>query len=310
MSHPYWVHQWFMLQKTRDKYFPNIELKLFDAQLDSEKMIECIKVAILEKFNSIIIVNHLGSPVYPGYKLAKEAKIPLIIYTTGATSDVYSFPVEEYDYVTVIKANEVSMGEKLAAYFAITLNGKGNIVIIHGMEESTDNIIRRLGIQNELDFWPEIKVIAEAKADWRPDAGYKVMKDILLINSSPNSINGVISTCDEQTVGVVEAIRETGRRKEIIIGSFDAALTGLEMIKNGDLDASVRYESELEGVLVLDSVVKTLQGERIPKNRHLNSPLVTKFNYKFFLDDPNSIIWEKTPYRDLPWDRIEKYKKL
>ncbi|MHB8276183.1 MAG: substrate-binding domain-containing protein [Candidatus Humimicrobiaceae bacterium] len=307
MTHPYWVHQWAMLQKTRDKYFPNIELKLYDAQLDTMKMINDIHVAIREGFEAIIIINHLGSAIYPGYKAINIAKIPLIIYSTGAPSDSYSMPTGDFEYVTVVKPDEVSMGEKLAAYFALVLNGKGNIAIVQGMQESTDNMCRRLGVQNELFFWPDIKIIAEARADWRTDVAYKVMKDILNTFPEPNSINGVISMNDEQTVGVVEAIREANRRKEIIIGSFDAALTGLEMLKNGDLDASVRFESNMEGVLVLDSAIRALKGKKVPIIRRLLSPLITKNNFHQFFDNPTAVIWELTIERDLPWEAIEKY---
>lgn len=307
LTHPYWIHQWAILQKSRDKYYPNIYLELFDAQFSSKRMVDNIKFAIEKKFSAFIIVNHLGIDTYPGYQAANDADIPIIFFTTGAPSDVYSMPRGDYKYTTLIKTDEVAMGEKIGEYISVILNGKGNIVIIGGMEESTDNLCRRVGLQNELEFWPEIKIVSEVQADWRADIAYKLMKDILKSNPGPQSINAAISLADEQCVGVVEAIKEMKRRNEIIIASFDGSMPGLEMIKNRDIDVTIRYESEMEGVLVLDSVVKTLKGEKIPIFRRLQTHLVTKYNYKQFLDKTDTVIWETTPERDLPWERIEKY---
>ncbi|MHB8276186.1 MAG: sugar ABC transporter substrate-binding protein [Candidatus Humimicrobiaceae bacterium] len=307
MTHPYWVHQWAMLQKTRDKYFPNIELKLYDAQLDAMKMIGNIKAAIADKSDVIILDNHLGEAAYPGYQAANDANVPLVFYSTGAPVDVYGMPLGNFKYVTVVRGDEVSEAEKITDFVVTKINGKGNIVIIQGVPESSNNLNRRVGIQNVLDYWPDVKVIAEGVANWGTDLAYKFMRDTLAAHPDANSINALISINDSMVLGASRAITELNRRSEMVIASFDAAQPGLDLLKSGDIDASARYDSTLEGVLILDSVVKAIKGESVPIIRRTPTQLLTQQNYKIITDDPTANVWEKTPTQELPWSYIESY---
>ena len=171
---------------------------------------------------------------------ARKADIPVILMDRQV--DVK----DDSLYVTCVGSDFVQEGEKAGRWLESELIRRGNgedsinIVMLLGTEGSSARIGRTAGFAAIASRHKNWNILEQADAEFTSTKGKEVMRGFL---RRYEDIDVVISQNDDMTFGAIEAIRESGRSVgvdgDIIIVSFDAVKSALEMVKEGVINVDI-----------------------------------------------------------------------
>lgn len=257
-----------------------------DGQGDITKQITGVEDLISKGVN-ILIINPLDpKALVPTVNAASKAGIPVFI--------VDSYIEPEANYVTSVLADNQLNGELLGAWVSKKLNGaKINMALISGAQGNPVGKEKRMGfvrgvINQELTSQgtADLKVAAQGWGNWTISGGLKAMEDILVAHPD---INVLVAENDAMALGAMKAIGESGKGKNIVVVGFDGQKDALERITQGTMGATARNSPAELGKLVVQSVVKYLNGDKhLSRVSHTESVLITADNAKQYFD-PKSI---------------------
>ena len=277
MNHPFRIS---MVKSVKEaaKDYDDVELIVVEGDGNVQTEITNIEALIEQGCDAIIVSSLSGTAIYPAYKQVYDAGIPLVIAASGNAAsedeDAYNY------YNTFVSTDEVEMGIAAAKNANDFLNGKGNIVMIRGVIESTNSRNRYVGWNKEIVNYPDLKVIVEQSADWLRLNGNEVMTNILQANPD---IDLVYCENDEMALGCLEAIEDAGRQDEIIIISMDAQQDACEEVaKGGSFKLTISNSSDCHEAL--KAAYQLAQGIPVEKRIYLFYDLVYFENAKEYIE--------------------------
>ena len=98
-------------------------------------------------------------------------------------------------------------------------------------------------------------------------------------------IDAVAANNDEMAIGAIMAIRQAGIAPgKILVGGVDATPDALAEVEKGALAVTVFQDARGQGRGALDAAVKLSRGEKVDSFVWIPFELVTRENYKSFLD--------------------------
>ncbi|MCI8311892.1 MAG: substrate-binding domain-containing protein [Lachnospiraceae bacterium] len=228
------------------------ELVVYDGNYDPATQISQIETMISDGCAGIILNPQDAEACSPCVDKAVEAGIPVVGVNTRVNNDKLTSYVGSID----VMAGEMEM-QKIADL----IGGTGKIVIIEGPMGQSAQIERREGIQNILDKYPDIEVLAEKTANWSRSEGMTVMDNWL---QAFDEIDAVVAENDEMGLGAREAIKAAG--KDIPVIGVDGITDALNAVESGDLVASIFQDGAGQGSKAVEVLVQVLEGNTVDEN--------------------------------------------
>ncbi|HHW00486.1 MAG TPA: sugar ABC transporter substrate-binding protein [Clostridiaceae bacterium] len=253
----------------------NVELKVLDAEWDTQKQASQVESLIAQKVDVIEIVPCDSKAIIPSMKKVKEAGIPLIVVNTQhdpeAEDLIVTFVGASMEEEAAIAAKSVKdiLGEK-----------GGNVVIIEGAAGSFPAIHRTSGFKDAIKDNPNIKILTAQNAGWDRSQAMSVMEDFL---TRYPDINVVYAHDDNMAIGAIQAIKAAGRLNEMSVVSISGTIEGYDAIRNGELYSTVSQPPDWEGMMAVQAAVKLLNGEKLEK-------------------------WIKTPIAEVTKENVDQFK--
>jgi len=244
------AHYW--AAKIWQKDHPNVDFIFMDGQKNAAKQISDVEDLVARHVDVILIAEHIAGSTNNALKKALEGGIPVVSFDRTITDP--SIPV------STITTDDREQGLMCGKYIAERLNGKGNLVIIQAPEGVAIGQVRRDGVHDAIDKYPEIKVITQQVGNWQRSVALTVMENVL---QGFKNIDAVYCDNDEMALGAIKAIKEAGRQKEIFVVGIDGEKSALEAIIAGDYAFTTK--KTLEFPLALDIALKVVKGEKVPK---------------------------------------------
>jgi ribose transport system substrate-binding protein len=165
-------------------------------------------------------------------------------------------------------------------YVAKVTNGKAKLAVLQGQLGTTPEIDRTKGFQEALDKYPGIVVVAKQTADWAQDKGFAVAQDML---QKDPTITAFFGHADAMALGAAQAVKVANLDHKVLIVGFDGDVAGLKAVKAGSVDATMTQQTQFMGRLALDSSLKLVQHQAVPKEQLQKAILTTKDNVDQFL---------------------------
>lgn len=248
-----------------------VELIEVDGQGKAENQIAQVENFISQKVDAIILNPFDKDGCAPAVDKAVAAKIPIIVVNAQ---------VSNLDKATAfVGSDDVESGRIEMQHMADQLGGKGNIVIIHGVNGHSAEVGRTKGNREILAKYPDIKVLAEQTGNWDRAQSLTLMENWL--QKFPN-IDGVVGQNDEEALGAYKAIEAAGRQKDIIVVGIDAIPDALQAVEEGKFSATVFQDAGGQGAGAVEIAVKAVKGEKFEINTYIPFQLVTKENVADF----------------------------
>lgn len=245
-----------------------IELVIYDGNYDPSTQISQVETMISDGCDGIILNPQDAEACVPCVDKAVEAGIPIVGVNTRVKSDKLT---------SYVGSQDVTAGEMEMQKIADLIGGKGNIVIIEGPMGQSAQLERRKGIQNILDKYPDIKVLAEKTANWSRSEGMTVMENWL---QAFDDINAVVAENDEMALGAREAIKPSG--KDIPAIGVDGITDALKAVEEGNLIASIFQDGAGQGSKAVEVLNDVIQGKDVEENYWINFEEVNKDNVAEF----------------------------
>ncbi len=248
-----------------------VELITVDAERSALKQVEQVESFIAQNVDAIIMNPCEVEASSPAVTKALAAKIPIINVNSETSVKPSAF----------VGSDDVESARIAMKFIAEKLNGKGNVLMMHGYMGQAAQIKREQGAREILAQYPGLKLLAHQTGEWDRAKAMSLMEN--WIQSYGSQINAVFAQNDEMGLGAVKALTDAGLKDKVVVVSIDAIPDGLQAVKKGTLDATVFQNAEQQGAIAIETAIKAAKGQAYEKQTLIPFQLVTKSNLGQFL---------------------------
>jgi len=256
--------------------YPEIDLQFADAQGDVGRQLSQIQNFAAQ--NAVaIIVNAADTSATPGMtKAARDAGVPLVYVNRKPAEDTLP------SGVVFVGSEDLHAGTLEMEELARLMNRRGNVAIMVGELASNGAQLRTKAVENVVAKYPGMKIVEKQVGNFQRERGLDLMNNWL---TAGIPIDAVAANNDEMAIGAIMAIRQAGIAPgKILVGGVDATPDALAELEKGTLAVTVFQDARGQGRGALDAAVKLSRGEKVDSFVWIPFELVTRENYKSFLD--------------------------
>jgi len=235
--------------------YPEIELIVDNANGDVSRQVEIIENFIAQGVEAIITDPIDVNTLIPVMEEAEAKGIAFCTFDRRAFGGPFLFHVG---------CNDVFGGRLALEYVAAKLDGVGKIVHIEGQLGASPAINRKLGIHEQLVYYPGLDLVYEQSGQFSREEGLRVMEDAII--ATGGDFDAVICANDDSALGAIQAMKDAGIDLDgVIVVGYDGVPDGLRAILAGELNASIQYPVSMASV-VMKQVAEYLIDGTMPAN--------------------------------------------
>lgn len=252
----------------------SIEVRLTSADDDNDSQLSQINYFIDQGVSLLIVSPNQVNAISPALERAQQKGIPVILVDRKTQSKKYT---------AFIGCDNYLLGKLVGDYIAQRLNGKGRIVEIRGLDNSSPAIDRHRGFVDALNAYPDLQIVASEPGDWKEQSGSEVMKRVL---SKTQDFDYVFAQNDRMAYGAYKVACEHGLKDKCRFVGVDGLAGkhgGLELVRQGVLEASMLYPTKGDEVIAL--AMKILRHEPFARDNYLSTSIVTRNNAELILTE-------------------------
>lgn len=264
-------------KKTLEKAYPNIEFQIATASSSTEQANDLEDLVTVHKIKGLVILPFESEPLTEPVRNVKKSGAYVTVVDRGLSDpsiqDVY------------VAGDNPGLGRVSAEYMIKKLGGKGSIVVLRGIPTVIDT--ERFNAFMKKVKGTNIKVLDHKFANWNRDDGFKVMQDFL---SRFPKIDAVWAQDDDIALGVIEAVKQAKREKELFIVGGAGMHQVIKMVMDGSelVPVDVLYPPAMIATAMHVTAMKFTSSVPVDGKYIIGSPLITKENAKsyYFPDSP------------------------
>lgn len=191
--------------------------------------------------------------------------------------------VIDADGVYHLAGDNKEMGSQSAQYIVDKIGTTGKVVMLNVPSAGSVSELRQAGFEEKIaEIAPDIQVVTYATKFTRED-GLKDFTDILAAN---DTIDAVFSMDDETSIGVLQAIEESGRTDvKVVTGGGGMQEYFKMMAANQDIWIQSALYSPAMVADAVDMALAVLKGEDTASEKIIPTTIVDRDNCEEFLDE-------------------------
>ncbi len=243
---------------------PELKVVFKDAQNDNLRQRAHVEEYVSSGVDLLIISPKEAAPLTPPVRQAYRAGIPVIVLDRRVLGE---------DYTCFIGADNRKIGRAAGQWIVSRLGGAGRVVELKGLMTSTPGQDRYTGFRQGIEG-SDIEIVFEADMQWlEPEARGEMESALVRFDG----IDLVYAHNDPGAHGAWLAAKAAGRASEMVFVGIDAlAQEGQAYVRQGILAASFEYPTG--GREAIETALKILAGEQVPKEITLRSRVYTRDN--------------------------------
>ena len=249
----------------------NVRITFEGPELESmvDEQIDQLSAALAKKPQAVGFAAVDSQAAIPLLKKAQAEHIPVIAFNSGVESDIP---------LTTCRTDSVAAAAHAADKMAELIGDSGEVAVIVHDQTSRTGIDRRDGFLNEMkEKHPNIKIVSVQYGAGDHLKSAEIAKTD--IQANPN-LKGIFAANEGSAEGAAIGVKESG--KKLVLIGYDAGKEQKDAIRSGLMAGAITQNPIGIGKCVVDSAVKALKGEKLPK------VIDTGFYYydKTNIDDP------------------------
>lgn len=230
----------------------------------------------------IMILNPLDhKALVPAVNSAAESGVPVFIVDSQID--------ETADFVTSVQASNEGNGWLIGEWAVNKLSHSDiKAALISGSQGNPVGQAKRLGFfegYTETQLMTrgssDLNILAQGWGNWTLLGGIEAMEDIL---SAHPDVNLLVAENDAMAMGALKAIEEAGKADQVLIVGYDGQKEAYELIMEGRYGATALNSPRELARLVVESLVRYKNGERLDKVVHTPAVVITKENVDRYYD--------------------------
>jgi ribose transport system substrate-binding protein len=217
-----------------------------------DKQIDMLSADLAKKPNAIGFAALDSKAAIPLLKRAQSEKIPVIAFDSGVDSDIP---------LTTCRTDSVAAAATAADKMAEAIGGSGEVGVIVHDQTSRTGIDRRDGFVNRIkEKYPNIKIVGVQYGAGDHLKSAEIAK--AMIQANPN-LKGIFGANEGSAEGAAIGVKESG--KKLVLIGFDSGKEQKDAIRSGAMLGAITQNPVGIGKCTVDSAVKALRGEALPK---------------------------------------------
>ncbi|CCD97924.1 ABC transporter substrate-binding protein [Bradyrhizobium sp. STM 3809] len=217
-----------------------------------DKQIDMLSAALAKKPQAIGFAALDSKAAIPLLKKAQAAKIPVIAFDSGVDSDIP---------LTTCTTDNLAAAGLAADKMAGLIGDAGEVAVVVHDQTSRTGIDRRDGFLKQMkDKHPNIKIVSVQYGGGDQLKSTEITKSILQAN--PN-VKGIFGANEGSAIGVLNGVKEM--KKKIVVIGYDSGKQQKAAILSGEMAGAITQNPIGIGSCTVDSAVKALKGETLPK---------------------------------------------
>ncbi len=275
LNHPFFVDMRRGAQEAADRLGVTLQVQAAEREIDVEKQMQIVENVIQTGIQALCITPSGSREIVSALVKAKDAKVPIVVVDTRL--DAKAAADAGVHAETFVGSDNYEGGKLAGEYLLKASAGTARVAILEGIPGHETGDSRLRGFRDAVKAAPGISIVASQPANWERDQGFNVFQNML--QAHPD-IDSVFACSDLMALGAIEAIAAAGKTGRIRVIGFDALDDAKKAIAAGTMAASVaQFPSEM-GRAAVESAVKVIRGETLPRDINVKLELVTKDTVK------------------------------
>jgi signal transduction histidine kinase/AraC-like DNA-binding protein len=251
-------------------FYPEINLIVKNANLNSAKQIEQINELIADKIDLLIVSPNEAQPLTPTIERVFKTGLPVIVVDRNILSDHFS---------AFIGANNYKVGTLAGAYTNSILHGHGNILEVNGLlKGSSADIGRNKGFRNFIKDYPGLSIKARCIVD---TVNHDKVDQLTEYLKKDSNIDFVYCHDDRVALASYALINNLGLADKIKIIGIDGLPgknNGIDLVERKILNATILYPSG--GKESIQTAINILEGKPYDKFKELAISIIDSSNVR------------------------------
>lgn len=246
---------------------------VLDGETDANKQIDRADECISKKCDYVIILPAEASASDAAVTKMADAGIKVIVVNSKTDST---------DKVALgyVGPDDVEAGKMLANWVVDQRPEGGKYAHCQGVIGNSAQIQRGEGIAAVMEANDKFESVGDFPCDWQADKAANVASDMM--NKYGDELVAIICDNDDMSSAAQKACNDADR-KDIVCVGVDGNPNPLQMVKDGELGATVLQDGPAQVDGAIDIILKSLKGEKTDKEVAVPFVLVTKDNVDQYL---------------------------
>jgi len=247
-----------------------MDVILTSADFDVAKQKNQVSDFIVKGVGAIVLCPADSKAIGTSIAEAHKAGIPIF------TADIAAI-AEKDKVVCHVATDNLGGGREAGKAMIQALGGNGKVAILdHPEVESV--ILRTKGFKEVIDDYNQsgkgkIEVVAILPGGGAKEKSFAAATDLL--QAHPD-LDGIFAINDPSALGAVAALEKAGKLSQVKVIGFDGMPEGKQAIKDGKIWGDPIQFPDKIGQQVIQSIVKYLNGDDVPKAILIPTALYTK----------------------------------
>jgi ribose transport system substrate-binding protein len=229
------------------------ELLYADANGSADIQVPQVEDLLSQEPDALILVPMGRAALSAPTERAMAQGVPVILCASGVETD---------NFATEVGTNLFESGAGLAQFVVDELGGEGNVIQMNGIPGVDTAEIMAQGAEAVWAENPGITVLDVQYGNWSTAEAKKLMEQWIAQYGA--DINGIWSGGAQMSQGIIEAYLEAGLAIPPI-GGGEYANGFLRLAKEENINFSAWQYPNAMSILCLDTAIKILQGESVPR---------------------------------------------
>jgi ABC-type sugar transport system substrate-binding protein len=238
-----------------------VEVVIADANGNAETQTNQIANMVTQGVDAIIASPVDATAMVPAYQGARDAGV-IMISAANKVADEYEDAFVGPDLVDYAAQTMTRMIEGIG--------GSGKIMIITGPPQISFVQLQQAGWDSVLAEYPDVEVVATGVVE---DLTTAKALDVAtsLLTANPD-VNGIMSSTDNISVGVIQAIEGQGLDPATIFtAGWDAQPNAVELIREGKYTLSLSFVGVEWGRIAFATALESAKGN-LPASHYVSTP--------------------------------------
>lgn len=220
---------------------------------------------VTQGYNVLLVSPQTDSNLQPIMEQAKAANVPVINVNDAV------IPQSEHYVGNVQRDN----GVRIAKWFIKNRPNGGKVAIVEGQAGVYAAVQRTDGFKSTITEGGKFQVVASVPGNWDRQTSYDAATNIL--QQHPDLI-GFYANNDGMALGIVEAVKAAGLQDKVAVFGTDGISDAYASIRAGELTGTVDSFPVLTGEVALETALRLVAGQKLPRVVATPQALITKDN--------------------------------
>ncbi|PPJ49313.1 BMP family ABC transporter substrate-binding protein [Rhizobium sp. KAs_5_22] len=250
-QHQFWQAVKAGADKAATEFGVEVTFEGPDTEAQVDKQMDMLAAALAKKPAAIGFAALDSQAATPLLKQAQDAGIPIIAFDSGVDSDIPA---------TTVTTNNLAAAALAADKMAELIGGSGKVALVVHDQTSRTGIDRRDGFVNRVkEAYPNIEIVDIQYGAGDQLQSTEITKAILTAHSD---IKGIFGANEGSAIGVLNAVKETGKTGVIVIG-YDSGKLQKDAIRAGEMAGAITQNPVGIGYETVKAAIAAVKGEKL-----------------------------------------------